>query len=186
MNQLPLLNVRDLCSTVLTSVVQVPINPTPSVWVLYSLHTPKEQELLIHDILLGGLAREMTVQTPGTICDREMIREWLETGILEANAVLLVCNDEFYEEWRSEGDGYGGVQMGREAKMLKNGVKSSVLTKFAYVHFEMRDCDFDRHYPKLLSPFIRKRFSLAGNRSTVLDSIAKFVLDLPKFELDKT
>ena len=155
-----------------------------AVWVLYSLETPEDQQTNINQILLAGLAKcGISAQTPGSIANRRLNREWLERGVTEATAVLLVCNDQFYTEWLSEGGGGGGVKMGHEAKMLKNGVSPQVLAKFAYVHFEESDKEFDSRYCKMLSPYITNRFSLAGDRTAAVISVAGFVMNSPKYEL---
>ena len=153
-------------------------------WVLYSLETPDEQQYQINCLLLAGLANyNISTETPGSINNRRITRDWLERGVSKADAVLLICNDQFYNEWLSEGSG-GGVKMGHEVKMLKNGVKSSDLSKFAYVHFEETDSDFQTRYCQMLSPFIQKWFSLAGDREAVaVQSIADFVWNTPKYKL---
>lgn len=155
--------------------------PCPVV-VLYSLRTPEQQRTTINNLLVGGLAEQgVSVETPGTARPRAISRDWLEVKLRQVKAVLLVCNQQFYEEWTGtcpEGD--CKLQVGREVKLLTNCLKD--LDKVAYVYFEKTD--LDTKYPHL-SSYIQTRFSLAGNNiHATLHSIAKFVHNIPEFELN--
>ena len=158
------------------------------VWVLYSLDTPEEQQKTIHELLFAGLLEfGLEVKTPGNIPSRDVHREWIETGVTEAGAVLFVCNDQFYSEWLSDDViGVGGIRIGRDARMIKNGAKCGDLDKFAFVHFEESDLKFCGQYPEILTPFITRYFSLCGDKCAALYSIAGFVMNIPKFQLDSS
>ena len=159
------------------------------VWVLYSLDTPEDQQATINELMFAGLQQcGLLAQTPGTIPCRDILREWMEKGVTEASAVFFVCNDQFYREWLSDatdsGGGVGGgVTIGRDARMLKNGVSNNDLTKFAFVHFETSDVEFRTRYPEIQTPFISRYFSLSGDKLATVQSIASFVKNIPKYEL---
>ena len=163
-----------------------PPSPSPflaQVLVLYSLSTPDQQQMTINTSLVGGLKETygITAESPGTTKPRQISREWLELSIRQAKAVLLVCNEQFYEEWTGR-DTHKDckLRVGWEVKLLKDGVRDADLAKFAYIHFEKGD--FGTRYPQL-SHYIQTRFSLTGNVDTILNSIARFVQDSPEFEL---
>ena len=74
----------------------------PSVLVLYSLETPAEEVEKIHKVLVGGLSTyDITVDTPDTVGPRELSSVWIEAGLREREAVLLVCNRQFQSEWEA-------------------------------------------------------------------------------------
>ena len=123
----------------------------------------------------------MTAESPGTIRPRFMTRDWLELSISQAEAVLLVCNKQFYEEWTDRGsDEHYKLRIGWEVKCLKDGLKNADLAKFAYVHFEEAGC-YGTLYPQL-SPYFHTHFTLTGNMDNILESIAQFVRNSPEFE----
>lgn len=160
--------------------VQIPLpDSAPVVLVLYSLRTSYQQQEKIHSLLSGLAGYGLMVETPGTIGPRDISREWLEVGMKQAKAVLLVCNDQFYEEWTdkcaSESD--CKLQIGREVRVLKNGLKDIELRKFAYIYCEHTDKDYS-----MLSSYIQTSFTLAGDIDTI-HSIAQFVQNVPEFEL---
>ena len=153
-------------------------------WILYSLDTPDDQKRLIHE-KLKQLSTDygISLHTPGTIASRNITREWLVTGTTQASAVLLVCNRQFYEEWRTDSsDCCRGVKIGREIRVLMNNVNPDDLAKYACVHFEKTEQEFEARYSDLLGPYITRHFSLTENRDKLVESIAKFVHNLPEFE----
>ena len=156
------------------------------VWVLYSLETPEDQQRVINELLFAGLQQlGLNVETPGTIPSRDIHREWIERGVYEASAVLFVCNDQFYAEWLSDPtSSVGGVRIGRDARMIKNRASPSNLAKFAIIHFEQSELHFHQHYPGMATHFITKYFSMCGDMPAALRSIASFVKNIPKYELD--
>ena len=131
------------------------------------------------------------METPGTIPNRDFNRERVERAVAEASAVFFVCNDQFYREWMSDdtttsggGGVVGGAKFGRDARMLKNAVNTNDLKKFAFVHFEPSDEEFHEKYPLIITPFIKRYFSLCGDKLAALHSVASFVKNIPKYELD--
>lgn len=152
------------------------------VLVLYSLRTSYEEQEKIHHSLSGLARYELCVRTPGTIGPRDISREWLEVEMKQARAVLLVCNDQLYEEWTDKctAESDCKLQIGREVKVLKNGLKDIELSKFAYIYCE----ETDKNY-SMLSSYIQTHFTLAGNTdlATTIHSIAQFVQNVPDFVL---
>ena len=81
--------------------------PSPSdipcvakVTVLYSLAMPEEDKATINTLLVGGLSGyEMVVESPDTVGPRDRDKQWIEEGLRESQAVLLVCSKEFQKEW---------------------------------------------------------------------------------------
>ena len=51
------------------------------------------------------------METPDTTKPREMQKEWIEKGLIESHAVLLVCNRQFEEEWKGKADGQGQLTL---------------------------------------------------------------------------
>lgn len=149
------------------------------VLVLYSLRTSNQEQEKIHNSLSGLAMYGLSVKTPGTIGPRDISREWLEGEMKQAKAVLLVCNDKFYEEWTDNGTAESDcrLQIGREVRMLKNG-KDIELGKFAYIYCEETDKDYS-----MLSSYIQAHFTLAGTTdlATTIHSIAQFVQNVPDF-----
>ena len=86
------------------------VNPIPSpvpVLALYSQQTPENEMQVINNLLVGGLGKfNIEVETPGTAPPRQLSRDWIERKVKTAQAVLLVCNQQFYEECQGEGDGF--------------------------------------------------------------------------------
>lgn len=61
---------------------------------------------------MGGLADyNIRVVTPATTKPRDLQKEWIERGLRESHAVLLVCNRQFQEEWEGSGGGEHGDLM---------------------------------------------------------------------------
>ena len=74
-----------------------------SILVLYSTKTPAEETKRINELLVGGLGQyNVSVVTPDTVTPRELTQEWIEEGLRERQAVLLVCNRQLWEEWQGE------------------------------------------------------------------------------------
>ena len=77
-----------------------------SVLVLYSTQTPAEEARRINELLVCGLGKyNVAVESPDTVGPQQLQKEWIEEGLRERAAVLLVCNRQFQEEWRSNGEG---------------------------------------------------------------------------------
>lgn len=150
------------------------------VLVLYSLRTSHQEQEKIHNSLSGLARYGLSVKTPGTIGPRDISREWLEVEMKQAKAVLLVCNDQFYEEWTDKctAESDCRLQIGKEVRVLKNGLEGIELRKFAYIYSEETDKDYSK-----LSSYIQTHFTLAGNTdpATTIHSIAQFVENVPDF-----
>ena len=57
------------------------------------------------------------VETPDTTEPREVQKEWIEKGLRESHAVLLVCNKQFEEEWKGKGDQLGELSVASVVKV---------------------------------------------------------------------
>ena len=101
---------------VIDCVNPIDIYPSPVlVLALYSQQTPEKEVKTINDLLVGGLKKfDIEVETPGTAQPRQLSRDWIEKKVKTAHAVLLVCNQQFYEESQGEGD---GLHVGSVAKV---------------------------------------------------------------------
>ena len=142
--------------------------------------------MTINQLLYAGLRQcGMLVETPGTVPNRQFNRERVEKAVVEASAVFFVCNDQFYKEWISEDSTAGcGGKIGRDVRMIKNAAGNSTLAKCAFAHFEASDEEFFKRYPEVVTPFITRYFSLSGDKLETVRSIASFVKNIPKYELE--
>ena len=132
---------------------------------------------MVHHLLVGGLALyNIQAHAPGLASPRDMSRDWVEGRVKEVDAVLLFCNQQFYEEWSSSHQREGEDHVGYWVRQLKDNVKD--LSKFAYVYME----ESDRQYSEL-SLYIGRRFCITRNIDTTrnidIESIAKFVRNVP-------
>ena len=74
----------------------------------------------LNELLVGGLADyNIRVVTPATTKPRDFQKEWIERGLRESHAVLLVCNRQFQEEWegRSSGGEHGDLMVASVVKV---------------------------------------------------------------------
>ena len=97
-----------------------PLSPEGKPWilVLYSTQTPKDDVRKINELLVCGLGQyNLLVETPDTVEPQEVRQEWIEEGLRESQAVLLVCNRQFQEEWRAERSCEGELQVARIVKV---------------------------------------------------------------------
>lgn len=77
----------------------------PSVLVLYSIQTAAEEIKEINELLVCGLSEfNVSVDSLDTVGPKEICKEWIEKELRGREAVLLVCNRQFHEEWKSDND----------------------------------------------------------------------------------
>lgn len=154
------------------------VQNTEEVLLLYSLQTPSQELARIHGLLVGGLRERhgISVHTPDIEKPRELSTDWIEREVEKADTVFLVCNKQFLEEWSSSPSlTEGHIQMGYAVNRLKDNFD---LKKFAYVYFEE-----DKNYRAKMSKYIPTEFCIKDNVEEVLDSIARFTRNVPKFHL---
>ena len=117
--------VRKRCSGDQVDFVENSRNPSPvplgrslSIVALYSIRTPAEDIDRINKLLACGLSDyNIKVETPDTTKPREVQKEWIEKGLIESHAVLLVCNKQFEEEWKGKADGQGQLTVASVVKV---------------------------------------------------------------------
>ena len=72
----------------------------------------------LNELLVGGLADyNIRVVTPATTKPRDLQKEWIERGLRESHAVLLVCNRQFQEEWEGSGGEHGDLMVASVVKV---------------------------------------------------------------------
>ena len=96
----------------------MPLGRSLSIVALYSIRTPAEDIDRINKLLACGLSDyNIKVETPDTTKPREVQKEWIEKGLIESHAVLLVCNKQFEEEWKGKADGQGQLTVASVVKV---------------------------------------------------------------------
>ena len=143
--------------------------PLLSVLVLCSLSSPKDDLELVSVLVTELTARHIQPTAPTHTPVRELRREWLERWVWEADAVLLFCNRQLFEEWSGERAGEGYPCIGLWMSQLINTVPN--FNKFAYVYAE----DAGREFCNLKSIGMHFRLSETEDLSPILN----FIRNLP-------
>ena len=155
-------------------VVESPV--CPSIFLLYSPHSPEVEERVILQRICHPLRkRHVNVTVPGeyTHTGGNSPAQWLSNRMMKASIVLCVCNPTFKEEW----DGTSKWQPSVEVSTLKELVsgalnrEGSLSSRFATVYLQQsaRNC-----IPDLLSG--TKSFLM-----TEIDSIVSFTTEKPNY-----
>ena len=148
---------------------QSPPQPSRSVLVLCSLSSSTPDLELVSVLVAELTTRHIRPQAPTHTPVRELSRQWLQHWVWEADAVLLFCNRQFFEEWSSKRDGEGYPCIGLWMSQLINSVPN--FNKFAYVYAE----EANREFCNLKSILMHFRFSETED----MCPIVQFVLNLP-------
>ena len=146
-----------------------------SVLVVYSPNTPEKKQDLIRTQLISGLhAYGIETRSHDLTCIKENPSLWLEREIINATAVLCVCNREFKEDWESvNGNTASSLPLVQSLRHLIAATvhKGSRLSKYAMVFLEEKDKE---HIPTGYLLGDPRQFM-----ANKLDYIAGFVLDVP-------